>query len=172
VLGLVLVEVVAVDAADRGTDLGGELVGFSAEQGTRVRLTWQSGLYLDANLESFDVFADGRTGAVDYEVPLNDAPIPARPGGETPWGYGCGGYGEGGYGESALPYEWVADDLEPGTWRFSVVAVDAAGNRAASAAEVAVSVLPLPRPPEGFRVAEYDPAMASATLVWEASPDI
>ena len=171
-LGLVLVEVVAVDAADQGTDLGGELVGLGAEQGARVRLAWQAGLYLDANLESFDVFADGRTGVVDYESPLNEAPIPARPGGQAPWGYGCGGYGVGGYGQSAARYEWVTDDLEPGAWRFSVVAVDAAGNRLASAAEVAVSVLPLPRPPEGFRVAEYEPATASATLVWEASPDV
>ena len=171
-LGLVLVEVVAVDAADRWTDLGGELAGFGAEQGARVRLTWQAGLYLDANLESFDVFADGRTGAVDYEMPLNDAPIPARPGGETPWGYGCGGYGEGGYGESAAPYEWVADDLEPGAWRFSVVAVDAAGNRLVSAAEVAVLVQPVPRPAEDFRVAEYDPVTARVRLAWNASPDV
>ena len=56
-LGRILVEVVAVDAADRETDLGGELVGLGAEQGARVRLAWQAGLYLDANMESF---IDGR----------------------------------------------------------------------------------------------------------------
>jgi len=172
VLGLVLVEVVAVDAADRETDLGGELAGLEAKRGARVRLAWQAGLYLDANLESFGVFADARTGVVDYESPLNEAPIPARPRGQAPWGYGCGGYGVGGFGRSAARYEWVTDDLEPGAWRFGVVAVDAAGNRAASVAEVAVSVLPLPRPPEGFRVAEYEPATATATLAWEASPDV
>lgn len=171
-LGLVLVEVVAVDAADRETDLGGELVELEAEQGARVRLAWQAGLYLDANLESFDVFADGRTGTVDYEAPLNEAPIPARPGGQASWGYGCGGYGVGGYGQSAARYEWVTDDLEPGAWRFSVVAVDAAGNRLASAAEAAVAVSPVPRPPENFRVTGFDPVGERATLAWEASPDV
>ena len=171
-LGVVLVEIVAVDAADRWTDLGSQLVGSGAERGARVRLAWQAGLYLDANLESFDVFADGRTGTVDYEAPLNEAPIPARPGGQAPWGYGCGGYGVGGYGRSAARYEWVTDPMEPGAWRFAVVAVDAAGNRLASAAEVAASVQPVPRPAEDFRVAEYEPETARARLVWSASPDV
>ena len=171
-VGVVLVEIVAVDGADRWTDFAEELVGFAADEGARVRLSWQAGPYLDANLEAFDVFGDGRTGSVDYAAPLNESPIPARPEGLAPWGYGCGGYGVGGYGRSAAAYGWVTDALEPGTWRFAVVAVDAAGNRLASAAETAVSVQPVPRPAEDFRVAEYDPVTARTRLAWSASPDV
>ena len=171
-LGVVQVEVIAVDAADRWTDFGGELSGFSSEQGSRIRLAWQGGLYLDPGLESFNVFADGRTGTVDYQTPLNEAPIPARPDGQEPWGYGCGGYGVGGYGESAAVYEWTTDDLEAGEWRFAVVAMDEAGNHLESVTEVLVSLSPLPRPPVNFRVTEYDPLTARATLAWEPSPDV
>jgi hypothetical protein len=62
--------------------------------------------------------------------------------------------------------------MEPGAWRFAVVAVDAAGNRLASAAEAAVAVSPVPRPPENFRVTDFEPVGARATLAWEASPDV
>ena len=170
--GTVLAEVVAVDAADRWTDFGDELGGFAGAGGGRVRLSWQAGLYLDAGLESFDVFADGRTGTVDYTVPLNETPISAAPGGAAPWGYGCGGYGVGGYGMSAARFEWTTDLLEPGAWRFAVVATDAAGNRLATAAEIAIQLAPVPRPPEAFRLASYDPVTRTAALAWQPSPDI
>jgi hypothetical protein len=169
---LVMVEVIAVDVADRATDFGGQLNGFGPECGASVCLAWQAGLYLDEQLESFDVFADGRTGTVDYSTPLNETPISARPGGAEPWGFGCGGYGVGGYGRSASRYEWTVEALAPGAWRFAVVAIDAAGNRLATAAEVAVNVAPTPRPPEAFRVSAYDPVSRTATLAWNLSPDV
>jgi hypothetical protein len=169
---MLLVEVVAVDAADCWTDFGADLTGFGAECGTRVRLTWQAGLYLDSGLESFDVFADGRTGTLDYTMPLNEAPIPAAEEGQARWGFGCGGFGVGGYGRSAACYEWTSDGLEPGTWRFAVMTVDRAGNRQATAADVSVDVTPVPRPPTEFRLSSYDPQAGIAMLDWEPSPDV
>jgi hypothetical protein len=165
-------EIVAVDAEDRGTDLSGTLSGFGAGRGGRVRLTWQAGEYLDGGLDSFAVFADGCTGTVDYTSPLNAAPIPARPGGLVPWGYGCGGYGGGGYGRSAACYAWVAEASRPGRWRFAVVAVDAAGNRLATAAEVIAEVRTLPRPAADVRMTAYDAGTHVATLTWDPSPDL
>lgn len=170
--GPVFIEVIAVDAADRASDFGGELAGFGEGDGSRVRLTWEAGPYLDPNLESFDVFTDGGTGTVDYEAPLNELPLPARPGGTAPWGYGDGGYGVGGYGTCAARYEWTTDPLGPGVLRMAVVAVDAAGNRLATAAEIDVEVMPLPRPPGNFRVLQYDVVSHQATLAWDASPDV
>jgi hypothetical protein len=170
--GALAVEVVAVDAADRWTDFAGQLAGFPEAGGMQVRLSWQAGEYLDPNLESFDVFGDDRTGAVDYAAALNEAPVPARPGGQAPWGYGAGGYGVGGYGRSAARYEWTTGTLEPGSWRFAVVAVDAAGNRLETAAEASVIVAPVPRPPSDFRVGSYSPEDHVATLTWEPSPDV
>lgn len=170
--GPVLIEVIAVDAADRATDFGEELGGFGEGDGSRVRLTWQAGPYLDPNLDSFNVYADGGSGTVDYETPLNEAPIPARPEGAAPWGYGAGGFGVGSYGACAARYEWTADPLAPGSLRMAVVAVDASGNRLATAAEIGVEVRPLPRPPERFRVLGYDSENRKATLAWDASLDV
>jgi hypothetical protein len=172
VLSPLYARVVAVDAADRWTDFGEELAESAPEGGTRVRIAWQAGPYLDENLESFDIFADGRTGAVDYSAPLNEEPIPARPDGQAPWGYGCGGYGVGGYGASGACYEWVTDALDPGAWRFAIAAIDAAGNRLATAAEVACSLAPAPRPVGRFRLESYEPVARTATLAWEPSPDV
>ena len=169
---VLLVEVVAVESADRWTDFADELSGLGEGTGAEVRLTWQAGEYLDPNLVTFDVFGDGRSGTVDYDTPLNEFPIPAQPTGQAPWGYGCGGYGVGAYGQSAAPYEWRTDPLEPGTWCFAVVAVDAAGNHLATAAEVEIDVAPLPRPPSNFRVSDYDAQGRMATLSWEKSPDL
>jgi len=171
-LSLVCVEVVAVDAADRRTDFSADLTGFSPACGPRVLLAWEAGLYLGEDLESFDIFADGRTGTVDYSQPINEAPLPAAMPGAPPWGFGCGGYGVGGYGLSAAIYEWIIDGLEPGTWRLAVVARDAAGNRLATAAEVTADVAPVPRPVGNFRVASYSAASRMATLAWEPSPDV
>ena len=168
----VYVEIVAVDAADRWTDFSSELEGFAPACGLSVRLSWQAGLYLDENLESFDVFADGRTGTVDYSTPLNEMPIPATPGGQAPGGFGCGGYGVGGYGRSAACYEWTAGGLDPGDWRFAVLATDAAGNRLTQAAETAVHLAPVPRPAGDFAVASYNPVTRQATLAWQPSPDV
>jgi len=109
---------------------------------------------------------------VDYASPLNESPIPAKPGGQAPWGFGCGGYGFGAYGQSAARYEWTTDVLEPGTWRLAVVAVDAAGNRLATTAEIETNLSPPARPPENFRVASYDPQARTATLAWQPSPDV
>lgn len=167
----VLVEVVAVDAADRWTDFAGQLTGFPPAAAGRVRLAWQAGTYLDPSLEAFDVFADGRSGTVDYAAPLNESPIPARPGGQAPWGYGTGGYGVGGYGRSAAAYERTTGVLEPGTWRFAVAATDAAGNVVVPAAEVELDVAPPARPPEDFRIEAFD-AETGATLAWTPSPDV
>jgi hypothetical protein len=169
---LVYVEVVAASAADRWSDFSAELSGFSPACGPKVRLTWEAGLYLGEDLESFNVFADNRTGTVDYSTPLNEAPIPAVIGGALPWGFGCGGYGVGGYGHSAARYEWTVEGLQPGTWRMAVLAADHTGNRLATATEVVVNVAPMPRPAGNFRVASYSAPSRTATLAWEPSPDV
>ena len=169
---MLLVEVAAVEAADRWTDFADALPGFDPGAGAEVRLRWQAGLYLDANLEAFDVFGDGATGTIDYDSPLNESPVAARPGGRTPWGYGTGGYGIGAWGQAAAEYAWTTDPVLPGTHRFAVVGIDAAGNRLATAAEVEIAVSPLPRPPEDFRLAAYDPDTRVARLAWNPSPDL
>ncbi|MEA3368107.1 MAG: hypothetical protein U9R68_08345 [Planctomycetota bacterium] len=169
---MLLVEVAAVEAADRWTDFAGSLTGFGSGAGAEVRLMWQAGLYLDPNLELFDVFGNGAAGPIDYCTSLNESPIPAHPDGRTPWSFGTGGYGVGAYGQAAAVYEWTTDLLVPGTHCLAVAAIDIAGNRLATAAEVEIGVSPLPRPPENVRVTGYDPNTQVATLAWDPSPDL
>ncbi len=169
--GRALVEVLAVDAEDRWRDRADALAGPAACPGWRVELAWEAGPHLDAGLAGFDVFGDGRTGTVDLAAPLNPLPIPARPGGLAPWGHGTGGYGRGGWGEGTARFAWTSPGLAPGTWRFAVRAVDAAGNPAATVAEVACTVVGLPAPPTDVRVAAYAPE-GGAHLAWDPSPDL
>jgi hypothetical protein len=171
-LNPVLIEVVAVEAEDRSVDFGSELSAPAIALGSRVHLTWQAGPYLDPGLDSFSVFADARTGTVDYTRPLNELPLPARPGRAEPWGFGCGGFGVGGYGAGAASYEWISDPLEPGAWKFAVVASDAAGNRRGTVTETDAQVASLPRPPKNFRTTHYEPGTRQASLAWNPSPDV
>jgi hypothetical protein len=168
----VLIEVIAVEAQDRSVDFGGELSASAIALGSRAHLAWQAGPYLDPGLDSFDIFADARTGTVDYTRPLNELPLAARPGGAAPWGFGCGGFGAGGYGTGTACYEWTSDPLAPGAWRFAVVASDAAGNRRETVTETDAQVASLPRPPENFRSTHYEPGARQATLAWDPSPDV
>ena len=170
--GPALVEVVAVDPADRHTDFADQLSGASAATGSRVRLSWAGGRYLDDALDHFDVYG-GPAGSIDYAAPLNAEPIPATVNALNLGGFGRGGYGRGGLGRSAMTFRFTTAPLGPGPWSFEVVAVDAAGNAAGGpAARIDATVLAPPRPPEEFALADYDPATRAAALAWTPSPDV
>jgi len=166
------VEVIAVDVDDRLTDYGASISGYADEHGSRVTLTWSGGRYLDDELDHFDVHG-GPTGDIDYDAPLNAEPIPATAGGENLGGFGRGGFGRGGWGRSAMAFTFTTDKRFPGDWEFEVVAVDASGNATGgAAAQVAVALAGLARPPSDFAVSEYAPQTQTATLTWTASPDV
>ncbi|MDK1031347.1 MAG: hypothetical protein QGD94_05020 [Planctomycetia bacterium] len=168
-----LIEVIAVDSEDRWTDFSGSLTGFTDEVAARVKIQWSGGTYLDPAIDHFDVFSNGGSGDVDFQVPLNPLPVSAYAGGRTLSGFGRGGFGRGGFGRSAMRFAWTTDKLTPGTHKFAVLGVDAAGNRLANTLqEVELEVAPPPRPPTDFAVSSYDQTDKQATLSWTASPDV
>lgn len=139
----------------------------------------------------YEVYKDARDGVVSYTTPINPSPIEAWKDLEGKIGFGLGPFGKGGFGGGtggvgfgvgmfgAGPFgvgaptiEFVTDDLPDGTWTFAVVARDAAGNAAGSAAEDSLSQVALagtPRPVSDL-TAVADGAN-NVKLTWSLSPD-
>lgn len=146
--------------------------------GDRVTLTWFGGSYLDPtgldDVQGFRIYGSHRAGwEVDMSEPL--AEIQAYPGGIPIDGFGIGGFGQGGFGRAASIYRWTSTALGPGTWAFTVVPFDAAGNEGAGTL-LATTVVAPPRPPasdpDGSRLrCSYDPETRRATLSWNPSPN-
>lgn len=167
-----LVEVIAVDAADRLTDYAASLSGWSDAAGSRISLAWYGGRYLDDTIDHFDVFA-GPPGAIDTQAPLNAEPIPATVEGESQGGFGRGPFGRGGFGRSATRFTFTTPKLAAGVVALEVVAVDAAGNATGGAVAQVVATVPAPlRPPSELAVVGYDDATQTAALSWTPSPDL
>lgn len=168
-----VIELLAVDPADRLTDFSASLAGYADAQGSRVQLSWFGGRYLDDHLDHFDVYA-GPAGDIDYTSPLNAEPLPPTPGGgPSLGGFGCGPFGRGGFGRSAQLFTFTTPKLAPGPWSFEVVAVDDSGNAAGgAAARIDAVVAAPPRPPTDFAVSSYAPATRTASLSWTPSPDL
>ena len=142
---------------------------------------------------SFHVFRSPRNSpVVDYETPINPAPIPAWPPhlrhakvgfgldgfgegpfgiGEGGFGFGVGAFGLGGFGEGAELLEYLDVPLEDGTYTYAVVPADAAGNRdETDAPEDDVDLAGRPWPPTAAEAAAYDDETETLTLDWTPDP--
>lgn len=115
--------------------------------GRRVELAWAASVSDD--VRAYRVYADGRSGTVDYGTPVGE--VDAAPGGVR-----------------CERYRWTSPELESGTWKFGIRAVDAAGNvQTSPAREVTATIGTVPDPPAGLAHA-YDPATHKVTLAWTA----
>ena len=140
----------------------------------------------------FHVFRDDRDGVVDYDSPINPAPIPAwidnegkvgvglGPFGEGAFGIGAGGAGLGGghfgmgiFGVGAELISFTTPLLADGTWTIAVVGYDAAGNRVIVAVlEQTVTIAGSPeRIPARPTFSNYDAGGNLVTANWALSPD-
>lgn len=88
-------------------------------------------------------------------------------------GYGEAGYGVGGYG---VPGGWASwqfpYDLRDGSYLVGVVLLDARGNVAGVAAELAIEVAAVPRPPRAIRLDSYDGPNNVLVVSFDSSPDL
>ncbi|GAC1463668.1 MAG: hypothetical protein NVSMB9_01390 [Isosphaeraceae bacterium] len=172
------VDVLAVSAHEIRNDFSSGLA--SQEQGwTRIRLSWLGGTYLDSSglgdIRGFRVYRGTTSGGpVDLSTPVGE--VPAYPGGWISDGFGLGGFGLGGFGRSASSYTWDSESLQSGTWQYTVVPFDKAGNNRGTGWTTSMTVKAAPRPPalssDGTRLSYFysGPAARQVTLNWLASP--
>ncbi len=138
---------------DIGTvNAGEEYVSFAGSLPTaptrRAQLTWQSGTYTGVDLSGFRVYgADEPGGVIDYTTVLAD--ITAYPAGIVTDGFGFGGFGASSFGQSASSYSFTSEPLAAGSWSFTVVPFDSAGNPG-SPMTTGITIVAPPRMPATF----------------------
>lgn len=145
----VRVHIGSVLPSEENTDFGSTL----AAPARRASLTWTAGTATAPDLDHFAVFGEKTPGGgVDLTKPL--ATIAAFPGGDP---------------IASGSYSWTSDALTNGTWHYTVVAYDTAGN-AGTAANASVTIAVPPGPPSGLK-ATLNPngTTPTVTLAWTAS---
>lgn len=168
----VQVDIGAVGVGEGTTDFSADLDP-PPGTGSRARLTWLGGTYLDDDIKGFNVYGEGTPGGgIDYDEPL--AFVAAYPANVILDGFGYGGFGQGGFGQSASSYEWTSDPLTSGTWEFGIKPITYAGNEG-TAVEDSVDIEVPPEPPaadaNGNRLtASLNTSNSIVTLSWLASP--
>jgi hypothetical protein len=173
----VSLQVGVVEANERFQDFSAILAD-QAGQTNRVMISWQGGSYLDRSghddIAGFKIFMSrsANTG-IDLTVPV--ATIGAYPGGWISDGYGLSGFGQGGYGRAATSYQWLSPTLSSGTWQFSIVTFDKAGNQQQSIVTQSITIAAPPSAPAlnsfGLRL-DYSYSGAqdrSALLFWQTT---
>jgi hypothetical protein len=151
----------------------------------RARLDWAGGRHLDPTLAAFAILSSptplgfGRPGfgAGSFGVgPGSDVRVATVPGtslGRWMDGFGRGGFGKAGFGVAEVSYSWTSGPLAPGTWRYSVVPIDAAGNLGTpQATTVAIVGPPRPPAPLGPGKARVGYSISGTVLIvfWNPSP--
>jgi hypothetical protein len=117
--------------------------------GRRVKLAWPASSSPDAG--SYRIYHDNRTGTVDYDTVIDE--VEAKPG-----------------GIAAASRAWTSGELEAGTWKFGLRAVDEAGNEQTSPVrETQVTLTPVCDPPAQISHS-YSDTTHRATLTW-AGPE-
>ena len=144
----VRIDVGEVDPEDSNVDYSSQLQllpGLSS----RVQLSWYGGTYLDStgrdNIGGFLIYGSTETSTLGSQTTLL-ARFAAYPGGWITDGFGLGPYGDGGFGMSATSYSWTSDPMASGTWFFSIVCFDKAGNSGSTVNVNSVTILAGPQP--------------------------
>ena len=178
----VRVEVVAVERTDAHRDFADE-IGYAAICNARVKLTLLRSQSLPAAATA-NIYFDNGTGNIDYDTPLNDAPIPIWPcrqdkagfglaqfgAGDFGYdaaaaiGFGKGVFGRGQFGLDADTIEWISPALPLGAYRFGVKVVDAQGNDSLANETGPISIVPAARPAARLDVVTFDKQTNELTL--------
>lgn len=178
----VRLEVIGVEPDQAHVDFSAELDA-PQTNGTRVRLTLlrSQGLALGA---SANIYFDNGTGQIDYDVPLNPAPIALWPcrqdkagfgmaqfgAGDFGYesaaaiGFGKGVFGQGQFGLDADAVEWISPNLAEGTYRFGVIVVDSDGNESLASETAPIGLVPPAKPAAGLDIVSFDAAGNQLTL--------
>jgi hypothetical protein len=167
--GLVRFDIGTVGSSQATFDFSAQLPPIVA---THAQLSWIGGTFEGADIAGFHVYGENSAGSgIDFGN--SRATIPAYTAGIVTDGFGYGGFGEAGHGQSSASYSWKSDVLSSGTWHFSVVPFDTAGNEG-TGTTVAVTIAGPPGEPVPFRDRKrlhysWSPVTREVTLRWNPS---
>ena len=172
------VEVGVVDPGEPTADYSSSLIA-PGGRSERAMLSWNGGTYLDPtgrdNIHSFLIYQGPVAGAlVDFSTAVDV--VAAYPGGWINDGFGKGGFGNAGFGRASTLYNWQSGPLTSGTWSFTILASDKAGNVQGPGQTATVTINAAPRPPAmnagGARLTSTygGPSSPQLTLNWLPSP--
>ncbi len=184
----VCIEVVAIEPHEAHIDFAGDIERLT-NLGARVKLTVLRSQDLPVGT-TFNVYGDGGTGPIDYDMPLSETPIPIWPCPQDKAGFGTACFGEGdfgwdaaaavGFGKGCFGYgqfgldadviEWISPLLTEGAYRFGVKAIDTAGNLSAACEMGPLTVVPPARPAARLDIASFDDETGRLTLCVSDQP--
>jgi hypothetical protein len=180
-LSAVRVEVIAVEPQDAHVDFSQALERPVGSGRVRLVLLRRQTLPRAATA---NVYFDHGTGQIDYNEPLNPAPIaiwPCRQDkagfgmaqfGASDFGYdsaaavgfGQGSFGQGQFGLDADTIEWISPVLSLGRYRFGVRIADAAGRESPPCETEAIPVVPAACPAAGLEIVAFNEQTYQLTL--------
>jgi hypothetical protein len=170
----VRIEVFAIETEDVNIDFSDDLIQRSADSG-RVRFTLLRRQTLPVGATA-DVYFDHGTGEIDYDHPLNEAPIRIWPtwqdkagfamsrfglgdfgyDGGAAVGLGKGCFGHGQFGLDADTIEWTSPPLPAGIYLFGVKVRDDSGHQSIPSETDPVAVTRATRPVNRLSVSSFD----------------
>jgi len=169
----VRIEIFAVETEQANSDFGYE-INLSDGQSGRVRITVLRGQNLPIGATA-QIYFDNSSGEINYNAPLNNAPIKVWPVwqdkagfgmsrfGASDFGYdssaavgfGKGSFGNGQFGLDADTFEWVSASMQNGVYKFAVKIIDELGNESSSETGP-VTVIRAARPAERMSIVSFD----------------
>ena len=176
------VEVVAVEPCEAHIDFSQE-IGSPPLGSSRVKLTFLRSQNLPPAATA-NIYSDQGTSTIDYDAPLNRAPIPLWPCRQDKAGFGMawfgagdfgydaaaavgfakGAFGYGSFGLDADLVEWIGPALSLGGYRFGTMVLDGQGNESPPSETAPIAIVPAARPAAGLEVAAFEKQTNELTL--------
>ena len=180
-----LVSLLAVDAADAGTNLWPEAFGGEPGRGSRILVQTPQHIAPFAPDDRWKVYRDeaGEPAATVLVHQQAFYPAGRHSGGwGKDWGYGGWGWsgydgigwghnwGYGQWGFDCQMLNWTSEPLPPGDYPVKVTVEDAAGNESA-AYETVLGLTTYPRPAFDLAIDSHDKQTDTVVLTFSPSPD-
>ena len=166
------IEIVAVDAAQKYTDLSEQLKAVMAGR-LKVSIPRSMSLPYEGQVE---VYSNSGTGQVDYQQPIIKESIQlwasredkggfglSRFGksdfgydGSASAGFGLGDFGSGEHGFDGNAANWESEELSTGVYKFGIKITDHKGNREIVSSETETVIIEEAVPAEKLTIGSYD----------------
>jgi len=174
------IEVVAVDAAQKYTDISEQLKAVMAGR-LKVSVPRSISLPYEGRME---VYSNGGAGQVDYQQPITKGPIQLWASREDKSGFGLSGFGKsefgydgsasagfglgdfggGEHGFDSNAANWESEELSTGVYKFGIEVTNHKGNSKIVSGETETVIIEEAVPADKLTVSSYDKAQNELLL--------